>query len=125
MLRSASLVAFAPATDLARTRDFYETVLGLELVDENPYACVFSSGEGTLRIVPVEAHVPTGYTVVGWVVPDIDATVQALGDAGVAITRYEGMGQNEVGIWTTPGGDRVAWFTDPEGNVLSVTQLPS
>ena len=95
----------APSTDLACSRDFYETVLGLELVDENPYAGVFSSGHGTLRVVPVEAHVPAGHTVVGWVVPDIEATLRALADSGV--------------------DDRVVWFTDPDGNVLSVTQLKS
>lgn len=125
MLGSARLVAFAPSTDLARSRDFYEAALGLELVDEGPYACVFSSGHGTLRVVPVEAHVPAGHTVVGWVVPDIEATLRALADSGVDATRYEGMGQDEDGIWTTPGGDRVVWFTDPDGNVLSVTQLTS
>lgn len=103
MLGSASLVAFAASTDVARSRHFYETVLGLQLVDENPYACVFSSGQGTLRVVPVDSHVPSGYTVVGWVVPDIDETVRALADAGVGVTRYGGIGQDEVGIWTTPG----------------------
>ena len=124
MLASSELVAFVPTTDLSRARAFYEGVLGLRFVEENPIACVFDADGTTLRVTLLDAvFSPAPYTVLGWVVADVAATVADLTDVGVTTQRFEGMAQDDAGVWTAPGGARVAWFKDPDGNVLSVTQL--
>ncbi|MFN0094805.1 MAG: VOC family protein [Dehalococcoidia bacterium] len=113
-------VAFVHITDAVRARAFYEDVLGLRLVDDSPFALVFESGGVTVRAAKVERHTPLPGTVLGWEVPDVRAAVVGLAARGVAFTRYPGMPQDELGIWS-PGGGGVAWFTDPDGNVLSVS----
>ena len=123
MLESSSIIAFAPATDLVRARGFYEDTLGLRFVEQSDFACVFESNGTMLRITAVSKVAHPGYTVLGWRVEDIEAAVQALTLKGVKFTHYDGMDQNLNGIWTTPGGDKVAWFTDPDGNNLSLTQF--
>jgi hypothetical protein len=75
-----------------------------------------------LRVTIAPNVVAAGYTVLGWKVPDAASAVKALTQAGVVFERYEGMPQDELGIWTAPGGTKVAWFKDPDGNVLSVSQ---
>lgn len=122
-LDDARLIAFVPTTDLARARAFYAETLGLRVTDESPYACVFDAGGTMLRLTPVRKLSKVRYTVLGWGVVDIAATVAALTAAGVAFVSFRGMDVDEVGIWTAPGGDRVAWFEDPDGNLLSVTQF--
>jgi catechol 2,3-dioxygenase-like lactoylglutathione lyase family enzyme len=124
MLGSSDLVAFVATTDLARARAFYAGTLGLSLMEESPFACVFDAHGTTLRVTPVGEIRTAPYTVLGWTVDDIAATVKALGVAGVSSERFAGMDQDERGVWTTPNGAQVAWFTDPDGNVLSVTQAP-
>lgn len=100
---------------------FYEHVLGLRLIEQNDFACVFDVGGMMLRVTAVDAVACPGYTVLGWRVADIDEAVQVLSDKGAT---YHGMAdQDPRGIWTTPGGDRVAWFADPDGNNLSLTQF--
>jgi hypothetical protein len=74
-----------------------------------------------LRVTPVPELATQPFTIAGWKVPDIDATVRALTGAGIEFTRYDGMTQDDLGIWTAPSGDRVAWFKDPDGNILSLT----
>jgi catechol 2,3-dioxygenase-like lactoylglutathione lyase family enzyme len=123
VLGSCALVAFVAATALGRARAFYERVLGLPLRHEDAFACVFDAAGTTLRITAVRDHRPSGATVLGWSVPDIERTVQALRAAGVELLRFEGIGQDGAGVWTAPGGDRVAWFHDPDGNTLSVTAM--
>lgn len=123
MLATSDVIAFVPTRDLARARSFYEAVLGLTLVDENAYACVFDAHGTMLRITAVAEVAHPGYTVLGWRVADISDTVARLESVGVAFARYDGMEQDGQGVWTTPHGDRIAWFTDPDGNVLSLTQL--
>jgi catechol 2,3-dioxygenase-like lactoylglutathione lyase family enzyme len=123
MLQSSSIIAFAPATDLARARVFYENTLGLRFVEQNDFACVFDANGTMLRLTAVSKVANPGYTVLGWRVADIEEAVQALTLKGVAFTRYDGMDQDVNGIWTTPGGDKVAWFTDPEGNNVSLTEF--
>ena len=123
MLATSDLIAFAPTTDLARARSFYETVLGLPVVSENAYACVLDAHGTMLRLTAVPEVAHPGYTVLGWLVTDIAETVARLADLGVRFARYDGMEQDAQGVWTTPSGDRVAWFGDPDGNVLSLTQL--
>jgi catechol 2,3-dioxygenase-like lactoylglutathione lyase family enzyme len=117
------LIGFAGVSDLERARRFYGDVLGLSLVDESPYAFVAHLGTSMVRITAVGEPAAAVYTVLGWSVTDIAATVDDLAGRGVAFTRYGGMDQDERGVWTAPGGARVAWFGDPDGNVLSLTQL--
>lgn len=124
MLASVPLVAFAAASDLDRAREFYAGTLGLPLVEATPFAVVFDAAGTTLRVTLVDAPAKAPYTVLGWTVPDIAATVLGLAGNGVAFARYDGMEQDDLGVWTAPGGARVAWFTDPDGNTLSVTQPP-
>ena len=123
MLHSSDLIAFVPATDLGRGRAFYEGTLGLRVIERNAFACVLDANGTMLRVTAVAAVASPGYTVLGWRVADIDGTVRDLAGRGVAFSRYDGMDQDERGVWTTPGGDKVAWFTDPDGNVLSLTQF--
>src|SRR5438105_8362958 len=122
MLASAELVAFVPVADLGRARSFYENILGLPCVDADRWTCVFNSNGTTLRATLVEEFVPGGHTVVGWAVPDLRAAVEYLTDRALSMERYDGIEQDERGIWTTPDGDRVVWFKDFDGNTLSLTQ---
>ena len=123
MLATSDVIAFASTTDLARARTFYETVLGLPVVDENAYACVFNAHGTMLRITSVAEVAHPGYTVLGCRVTGISETVAGLESRGVVFTRYDGMAQDVQGVWTSPNGDRVAWFTDLDGNVLSLTEF--
>ena len=125
MLASGDLVAFVPSTDLERSAAFYGGVLGLQVHEVTPFACVLRAGGTTLRVTKVDSFTPHPFTVLGWVVPDIAGTLEALAGLGVAALRYPGVTQDDRGIWTTPGGDQVAWFSDPDGNTLSLTQLAS
>ena len=122
MLADCQLMPFVSTTDLDRARDFYRDVLGLGLVEQTQYACVFDAAGTTLRVTRAETVAAAPYTVLGWIVEDIHREVRALAAQDVVFRRYEGMGQDEAGVWTTPTGDRVAWFTDPDGNMLSLTQ---
>jgi len=123
MLGSSDVIAFAPATDLDRSRAFYEQALGLPLAGQNEFACVFDANGTMLRVTAVPEVSRAGYTVLGWRVADIAAAVRHLAARGVVFIRYDGMDQDGNGVWTTPGGDRVAWFADPDGNILSLTQF--
>jgi catechol 2,3-dioxygenase-like lactoylglutathione lyase family enzyme len=122
MLGSRDLVAFVAVTDVTRARAFYEGVLGLTMTADTPFALVFDANGTMLRVTPVEHLDPPGYTVLGWQVDDIAATMGELGALGVEFARYDGMDQDELGAWTAPGGTQVAWFHDPDGNTLSLTQ---
>ena len=126
ILGTSNLIAFAPVTDYARAREFYGSVLGLSLLsDEAPFALVFSANGVMLRVTKVGAHKPAPFTVLGWDVEDIDSAVKQLTAAGVNFLRFAGLNDNApLGIWASPGGARVAWFNDPDKNVLSLTQFP-
>ena len=124
MLQADDVIAFAASADLRQARAFYEQVLGLRLIEQNDFACVFDGNGTMLRVTAVAEVARPGYTVLGWRVADIAATVRGLTERGVLFLRYDGMGQDEDGVWTTPGGDKVAWFADPDGNTLSLTQMP-
>jgi catechol 2,3-dioxygenase-like lactoylglutathione lyase family enzyme len=123
MLRSSDVVAFVSATDLGRGREFYEGTLGLPVIEQNAYACVLDANGTMLRLTAAPKVATPGYTVLGWKVTDIGSTVRGLAARGVAFSRYDGMDQDEQGIWATPAGDKIAWFRDPDGNVLSLTQF--
>lgn len=123
MLRSSAVIAFVSTTDLNRGREFYERTLGLRVVGQNDFACVIDANGTMLRLTAAGSVATPGYTVLGWNVADIAGTVTDLAGRGVIFNRYDGMEQDDSGVWTTPGGDKVAWFTDPDGNVLSLTQF--
>ena len=124
MLTSARIVAFVPSTDLARSREFYESVLGLPVAHADGFAVVVDSPAGVIRITDVGGSLAVQpFTILGWQVDDLDAEIDALAGRGVEFTRYPGMDQDERGVWTAPGGGaRVAWFRDPDGNTLSLDQ---
>lgn len=124
MLESCPVVAFVPTTDPKRARSFFEG-LGLRFVSEDPFAVVFDANGVQLRVVNVSnvpGFSPAPFTILGWQVPDIEAAVRSLGETGVVPERFPGMPQDDVGVWTSPAGARVAWFRDPDGNLLSITQ---
>jgi len=123
-LASSSLVAFVGVCDPDRAKRFYRDTLGLRLVSEElPFALVFDVQGTMLRVTVVPEVKPAKFTVLGWKVPDIQAAVSSLDKQGVEFQRYAGLQQDGLGIWTSPNGARVAWFHDPDGNILSVTQL--
>jgi catechol 2,3-dioxygenase-like lactoylglutathione lyase family enzyme len=123
MTWAGSIVAFVGVSDLDRAERFYGETLGLDLDDQRPFSLVVTVGATSLRITLVEQVHAAPYTVLGWNVPDIEATVDLLTLRRVSFARYEGVEQDARGIWTAPSGARVAWFLDPDGNNLSVTQL--
>ena len=118
------LVAFLPSTDLDRSARFYLDVLGLTAIEQTPFALVVDAGGTTLRVTQVEERADAPYTVLGWTVPDVETAVEALRAKGVEFTRYDGMDQDAHDTWTAPGGARIAWFRDPDGNTLSLQQPP-
>jgi catechol 2,3-dioxygenase-like lactoylglutathione lyase family enzyme len=125
MLASSKLIAFIPSADLARARAFFERVLGLRFVSEDPFAVVFDAAGVMLRVVNVQDFKPAPFTILGWTVPDIERYAKALQARGVAFLRYPNMQQDALGIWTSPSNAKVAWFHDSDGNVLSLTEFAS
>ena len=116
-------IVFLATANAKRSRAFYERVLGLDFVADEPPALVFQVGHSMLRIQKVDHVQPALYTALGWAVLDIRRTVQDLRGAGVEFQRYEGMKQDDDDIWLAPSGAFVAWFRDPDGHVLSLTQF--
>jgi catechol 2,3-dioxygenase-like lactoylglutathione lyase family enzyme len=116
-------VLFVATANAQRSRAFYERVLGLAFVADEPYALVFRVGRSMLRIQKVGRVPKLPYTVLGWAVRNIRSTVRHLSEAGVAFERYDGLGQDDSGVWRSPSGALVAWFRDPDGNTLSLTQF--
>ena len=123
ILGTSDLMAFVPTQNPTEAKNFYENVLGLKLVEDQPFAIVFDANGTMLRVTKVEKFTPAPYTVLGWVVPDIVNTVNSLKQKGIICEQYEGFGQDTLGIWSSPNGAKIAWFKDPDGNTLSVTQL--
>ena len=124
MLTDARVVAFAATADLARSHAFYADALGLRHVETTPFANVYDALGTSLRVTLVDRPTAAPYTVLGWVVPDIASAIDDLARRGVTFERYDGLQQDAAGVWTAPGGARIAWFRDPDGNVLSLTQPP-
>jgi catechol 2,3-dioxygenase-like lactoylglutathione lyase family enzyme len=125
MLGSSAVVAFVPSRSPKKTRPFYEGVLGLGFVSDDQFASVFDANDVMVRVVDVstvEEFKPFPFTILGWSVDDIDKTVKGLQKKGVKFERYPGMDQDQLGIWTSPSGARIAWFKDPDGNVLSLSE---
>ncbi len=122
MLNRSPLGAFALTAKPAAAVAFYRDVLGLDFVHEDDFAIVFIAHGTTLRISKVPEFVPAAHTILGWQVDDIVSIVKQLGAKDVEFQRYPGMEQDALGIWTVPDGTKVAWFKDPDGNVLSLSQ---
>jgi catechol 2,3-dioxygenase-like lactoylglutathione lyase family enzyme len=120
MLSSADLVAFVATRDLETAHRFYGGVLGFERVEASSFANVYDAHGTQLRVTHVQEPATAPYTVLGWRVADIVREIEALEAAGVAFKRYDGMNQDGHGLWTSPSGARIAWFADPDGNVLSL-----
>jgi len=123
MLGGAALMSFIPVRDLTVARAFYATTLGMPVMEENSFVVVVSANGTMLRLTLVLDFQPQPFSVVGWDVKDIEAVIDALVARDVTFMRYDGMRQDARGIWKTPGGDLVAWFTDPDGNTLSLTSF--
>jgi len=116
------LFTFVPVRDSDRAKSFYESVLGLTLLEDTPFAMVFKVPGGTLRLAKTPDFTPQPFSLVGWVVPDIEADMANLARKGVSFEIFPGLPQEASGIWTVPDGTRVCWFRDPDGNLLSLTQ---
>lgn len=125
MLQSSHAVAFLPSTDLARSERFFVDVLGLAVVWRSDFACVLELDGATLRVTKVDDLRPQPFTVLGWVVDDVRPMLASLRAHGVEPRLYDGMAQDDDGVWTAPGGEHIAWFPDPDGNVLSLTGPPT
>jgi catechol 2,3-dioxygenase-like lactoylglutathione lyase family enzyme len=122
MLSSSKLVGFVPTKNSQQARAFYEGKLGFQFVSDDQFALVVRAGETPIRIAKAKEFTPAPYTVLGWEVQNIEAMVAWLSQRGVVFEKYPFVQNRELGIWTAPDGDKVAWFKDPDGNVLSVSQ---
>jgi catechol 2,3-dioxygenase-like lactoylglutathione lyase family enzyme len=122
-LSDHSIIGFIATSDPERAKEFYGRKLALPLIEEQmPFALVYDAHGTMLRVTIVKEVHPAGYTVLGWKVPDIVAAANGLSAAGIKFERYPGMQQDELGIWTSPAGSKVAWFKDPDANTLSISQ---
>jgi catechol 2,3-dioxygenase-like lactoylglutathione lyase family enzyme len=116
------LIGFIPTRNAEVAREFYEQKLGLRFVSDDQFALVFDSGGSMIRVVRVGEYTPAPFTILGWESADIEQDVRRFSERGVQFERYGLPGQDERGIWTSPSGAKVAWFKDPDGNVLSLSQ---
>jgi catechol 2,3-dioxygenase-like lactoylglutathione lyase family enzyme len=118
------LIAFLPSRDAERALSFYRDLLGLRLISEQlPFALVFDAHGIMLRVTVINELMPPSYTTLGWSVPNIEDAVTGLTERGIQFVRYPKMSQDQLGIWTSPGGSKVAWFRDADGNTLSLSQI--
>jgi catechol 2,3-dioxygenase-like lactoylglutathione lyase family enzyme len=122
MISKGEVMGFIPTTDSARARHFYESILELQFVSDDAFALVFESNGTVIRIAKLETLAPAPYTILGWQVNDIEDEVRTLAGRGVLFERYPPLEQGEVGVWTAPGGTKIVWFQDPDGNLLSLSQ---
>jgi catechol 2,3-dioxygenase-like lactoylglutathione lyase family enzyme len=122
MLGKTNIVAFVPITDGEKSRAFYEGVLGLKFVKDDGFAVVFDANGIMIRAAKMKEVHPAQSTVLGWQVTGIENVARALREKGVHFEIFGFFKQDELGIWTAPTGDKVAWFKDPDGNVLSISQ---
>jgi len=123
MLGKQKLMAFLATRDGPRARAFYEKTLGLAVLSDDDYALAVDADGIMVRIQKVGSFTPHPFTSLGWEVSDIGSTVEKLRAAGVSLERFAGLDQDERGVWRSPSGACIAWFKDPDGNTLSLTQL--
>ena len=121
MLSTKRLKAFLPTSRSEKAKTFYQGILGLKLLSEDNYALEFEANGTLLRITVVETFTPHSFTVLGWDVDDIRSMILKLTEKGVTFERYGFLRQDDLGVWTSPGGTEVAWFKDPDGNLLSLS----
>jgi catechol 2,3-dioxygenase-like lactoylglutathione lyase family enzyme len=121
MLGAIDIVAFVPTKDMEKARVFYEGVLGLRFVKDDGFALVMDANGIMVRVAKAQ-FTPAPFTILGWQVPEIEKMVEGLQTKGVKFERFGFFEQDALGIWTAPTGDKVAWFKDPDGNILSVSQ---
>ena len=122
MLTSGKMIGFVPTSDSKRARAFYEGKLGFEFVSDDQFALVIQAGDNMIRVAKAGKFAPAPFTVLGWEVTKIEDEVRALVARGVVFEKYPFVEDKETGIWITPTGDKVAWFKDPDGNVLSLSE---
>ncbi len=125
MLAQMELMCFSATKNTAAAKDFYSNILGLTLVEDSPFALAFDCNGTMLRVQKVPDHVPPKHTSLGWNVTDIAKAVQELVNKGIRFERYPGMAQDDIGVWNSPSVASVAWFLEPDGNTLSLTQWPA
>ena len=116
-------VSFIATSDPSKAKAFFLDVLGLQMVEASEFALVFADGDHMLRVQIVDDFTPPPYTAHGWIVADIEWEIQTLSARGVEFLMFEHMPQDTLGIWTTPDENKIAWFKDPSGNILSLTQM--
>src|SRR5262245_17589141 len=124
MLDNSPICAFVATKNAEKAKAFYRDVLGLKFVSDDQFALVFHAGGIMLRVSRVHEFSPAPYTVLGWNVADIAAAMKDLGNRGVIFEKYPGLPQDDAGVCTFPGGAKVAWFKDPDGNTLSLAHHP-
>ena len=122
MLGAINIVAFVPTKDSEKARAFYEGVLGLRFVKDDGFAMVLDANGIMVRVSKAPQFTPAQFTILGWQVKNIEQIVQSLQKKGVHFEIFGFFKQDELGIWTAPTGDKVAWFKDPDGNILSVSE---
>ena len=122
MLTNKKLKAFVPTVKPNEAKSFYKDILGLKLLSEDNFALEFESNGTLLRVTIVQDLKPHPFTVLGWNVDDIVSVIKQLNDKNIFCERYDFFEQDNLGIWTSPNGSKVAWFKDPDGNVLSLTE---
>ncbi len=122
MLSHCELIGIVPTIDPGPARRFYEGVLRLRFIEDDGFALIFAAHHGTLRLVKMPEFKPAPFTLLGWEVASIEDEVRELTGAGVVFERYGFFEQDALGIWTAPNGSKVAWFKDPDGNTLSLSQ---
>jgi len=123
MLGNQEIMAFIPTLDYDKARAFYEGVLGLKFVNNDGHAMVLDANGTTIRVAKVQKDwTPEQFTILGWKVNEIEKMAAALTERGVVFVRFSFFEQDALGIWTAPSGDKVAWFKDPDGNTLSISQ---
>lgn len=123
MLDKSEVICFVATKNAALAREFYEGNLGLAFISEDRFAVVLNANGTMLRIQKVEKVEPRPYTALGWRVSDIRKEAGRLAKRGVTFARYPGMQQDDLGIWSSPGGAKIAWFLDPDQNILSITEF--
>ena len=124
MLSKSKIISFVPTKNPTRARQFYQETLELTLISEDPFAIVYNANGVMLRVAKVPKLRPAGYTVLGWDVRDIRAEIKRLAKKGVKFERFSFLPQDALGIWKAPSGAKVAWFKDPDGNILSISEHP-
>jgi catechol 2,3-dioxygenase-like lactoylglutathione lyase family enzyme len=123
MLGSTNIVAFVPTKDREQSRAFYQDILGPRFVKDDGFATVMDANGIMVRIAKVpDDFKPLPFTILGWQVAGIEKVVAELRKKGIQFEIFGFFKQDELGIWTAPSGDKVAWFKDPDGNVLSVSE---